>query len=110
MEILMGMVKKNIWEKALKNLRSKSFLSSFECARDILGKMAVERETEMAFTKSEDKLFATLYTEMLPMARVEAMAVRTMVLNCPAPRPNDLGTISFNVFNMPGCCRLKLNL
>ena len=69
---------------------------------DIEGKEAVETDTAMALTKIEDKLFAKLKTAMLPASKVEAIAVVAIVFNCPAPKPKDLGIISFMVFTTPG--------
>ena len=85
----------------LENLRKNSSVLSFKKAIDIAGKAAVETETATAFTKIEDKLFAKLKTAIEPANKVEAMAVVAMVFNCPAPKPRDLGTISFMVFLTP---------
>ena len=65
-------------------------------------KEAVETETATALTRIEDKLFAKLKTAIEPASKVEAIAVVAIVFNCPAPKPRDLGTISFIVFTTPG--------
>ena len=92
------------------NLRKKSSPSSFKKAKDIEGKEAVETETAIAFTKIDDKLFARLKTAMEPAINVEAIAVVAIVFSWPAPKPRDLGNISFIVFKIPGSLRLKLSL
>ena len=99
---LNGTIKKIICRKIVENFFKNSSFSSFKKAIAIEGKEAVETETATALTKIDDKLFAKLKTAIEPAIKVEAIAVVAIVFNCPAPKPRDLGTISFIVFETPG--------
>src|SRR3989344_532015 len=106
--MLRGISKKSICLKAPENFFSKSFESSLEKANDIEGKIAVDKETATALIAIEERFPAKLKTATLPVAKVEAMAVITIVFICPAPNPIDLGAISFNVFTTPLCPNEKI--
>ena len=64
--MLIGRVKNIICKKAVENFLSNSVLLSSAYARESEGKIAVERETAIAFTIIPDRLFANEKTAMLP--------------------------------------------
>ena len=103
-----GTMTNKICFSADENLYWKAFLSSIEYANDRDGNIAVESETAKELMSKDDKWLDKLKMATLPVASVEAMAVMTMVFNCEAPSPKDLGAINFKVFNTPGCFILKL--